>query len=131
TLAPLLHGGDTLALAGSLGAGKTTFARALLKELGVKEEVPSPTFTLLQNYETKRFPLYHFDLYRLKSEAELDELGWDNRGDGVTIVEWPERAGSRLQGDVLSMVFRLEQDGRRQCVIEPRGNWTQRWKDAA
>src|SRR6201999_4299960 len=96
-LAPQLRCGDTLLLQGPLGAGKTNFARYLLQALGIGEDVPSPTFTILQTYDAANFTIYHFDLYRLESEKDLVELGWDDAlADGLCIVEWPERAGNRL-----------------------------------
>lgn len=129
---PLLRTGDLLALQGPLGTGKTTFARALLQALGVSGDVPSPTFTLLQTYETKRFPVTHFDLYRLKSAAELDELGWDDAlTEGVTLVEWPERAADRLPEDRLTLHFALDAKGARSCRIEASGAWRQRRKETA
>jgi tRNA threonylcarbamoyl adenosine modification protein YjeE len=128
-IAPLLQTGDFLALRGDLGAGKTSFARALLRALGAAGDMPSPTFTLLQTYETARFPVAHFDLYRLKSPGELDELGWDDAlTDGVTLVEWPERAGNRLPEQGLFLYFDADRDGRRQCRIEAHGDWPQRLK---
>lgn len=131
-IAPALQRGDMLALQGPLGAGKTTFARALLHALGVTGEVPSPTFTLLQTYDTRKFPVYHFDLYRLKSAAELEELGWeDARADGLILVEWPERAGNCLPEDRLELHFSADAKEIRMCNIEPHGNWTQRLKDVA
>ena len=86
-----LSTGDLVALSGQLGAGKTTLARAILRALGVMEEVPSPTFTLVQSYHTKTLAVYHFDLYRLSGAAELGELGIDEALDqGAVLVEWPE-----------------------------------------
>ena len=124
-IAPLLKGGDILALKGSLGAGKTTFVRMLLRAFGVEGEVPSPTFTLLQIYETKHFPIYHFDLYRLKSEGELDELGWDDVGtDSLLIVEWPERAGSRMPRNHLLLNFSFDQSKEHFCTFEREGAWS-------
>ncbi len=102
--------GDLVTLSGDLGAGKTVFARALIREL-VKDpelEVPSPTFTLMQIYDGERFPIVHADLYRIKSPSELAELGWDEAAEGaVVLVEWAERAGSELPADRLDIELRL------------------------
>ncbi len=129
-IAPLLRARDCLALYGDLGAGKTTFARALLVALGVTGDVPSPTFTLLQTYDTEKFSVAHFDLYRLKNAAELDELGWDDAlNDGMTLVEWPERAAGRLPKNVLSLHFSLDANTGRQCCCEASAAWQQRLKE--
>ena len=89
-LALVLKTGDVIALSGPLGAGKTTFARALITRLGSEGEVPSPTFALMQRYETPRLTLTHCDFYRLEP-SELDELGLDDAvSEGTVIVEWPE-----------------------------------------
>ena len=127
-IAPLLKKGDVIALKGELGAGKTEFARAFLHELGAEGDVPSPTFTLLQTYEVKGLLVSHFDLYRLKSANELDELGWDDAlADGVTLVEWPERAEGRLPPNRLTLRFALAKNNVRNCVIEKSGYWNDRF----
>ncbi len=100
--------GDLIALHGDLGAGKTTFARAFIQALThpIVTEVPSPTFTLVQTYDTQRLKLAHFDLYRLNDPSELDELGLDEAvSHGAAIVEWPERAQGRLTGTRLDIVI--------------------------
>lgn len=97
-LALALRVGDLLALKGDLGAGKSTLARALIRALADDAglEVPSPTFTLVQSYDT-RVPVHHFDLYRLTSAAELDELGFEEAlAQGAALIEWPERADGYL-----------------------------------
>ncbi len=117
-IAPTLKKGDVIALYGDLGAGKTTFARALLHALGVTGDVPSPTFTLVQTYEINGLLISHFDLYRLKSSDELDELGWDDAlHDGAAIVEWPERTGSRLPARHKEMHFMLDAAGARSLTV--------------
>ena len=97
-LAPLLRAGDVVALEGELGAGKTAFARALIRELtGRDEDVPSPTFTLVQTYETADFDIWHFDLYRLEKPEDAFELGIeDAMAEGLTLIEWPDRLGPYL-----------------------------------
>jgi tRNA threonylcarbamoyl adenosine modification protein YjeE len=96
-----LNAGDAVALWGDLGAGKTTLARAILQALGVKEDVPSPTFTLVQSYDTAP-PVAHYDLYRLKSAHEMEELGFEDALDrGAVLVEWPERAPEALPPEAL------------------------------
>jgi tRNA threonylcarbamoyl adenosine modification protein YjeE len=131
-LVPHVQKGDVLALEGPLGAGKTTFARAFLRILGSKENVPSPTFTLVQSYETAKFPVYHFDLYRLKNRVELDELGWDEaRGEGLLLVEWPERAENRLPVDHLLLRFAFDAENKRHLELVPQGTWTSRMKGLA
>lgn len=99
--------GDCVCLSGDLGAGKTTFARALIRAIADDPdlEVPSPTFTLVQVYEL-RLPVAHFDLYRLGSADELDELGLEDAlTDGVALIEWPERAAERLPPDPVEIGF--------------------------
>lgn len=112
--------GDAIALHGDLGAGKTTLARAILRALGVSEPVPSPTFTLVQSYETARLTVRHFDLYRIGDSAELDELGISEALDeGAALIEWPERAGGRLPQDSLNVTLSTNVGGRRARVCGP------------
>ncbi len=103
----LLHRRDVILLKGDLGAGKSTFARALIKALcGEEIEVPSPTFTLVQTYEALLFTLWHFDLYRLKEPQEIYELGIEEAfRSGVSLIEWPERLGPLPQGNCLEIEF--------------------------
>jgi tRNA threonylcarbamoyladenosine biosynthesis protein TsaE len=126
-IAPLLQAGDMIALYGDLGAGKTTFARALLHALGITGDIPSPTFTLVQNYETPKFTLAHFDLYRLKSPTDLEELGWFDMTDSVIIAEWPERAGNNLPDNRLDLNFIIDQNNQRRCSITPHGHYANRF----
>lgn len=112
-IAAALRPGDVLALEGDLGAGKTTLARAIIRALSGDPEldVPSPTFTLVQSYEA-RLPVAHFDLYRLASPSELDELGLQEALEGVVLIEWPERAGDRLPADAVTIALTHDREGR-------------------
>lgn len=95
-LAPTLKTADIILLNGTLGMGKTVFARALIRALthAPELEVPSPTFTLVQTYDSQNGPIHHYDLYRLEDPEEIFDLGWeDSLADAITIVEWPDRLG--------------------------------------
>src|SRR3954462_6787203 len=114
--------GDAVALWGDLGAGKTTLARAILQALGVKEDVPSPTFTIIQNYDTSPV-IAHYDLYRLKSAREMAELGFEDALDqGAVLVEWPERAPEALPHEALHVRLSLSGNDRVAKVTGP-GRW--------
>jgi hypothetical protein len=107
-IASALEPGDLVTLSGDLGAGKTTFARALIRYLAGDEaiEVPSPTFTLMQSYDLPRFALVHADLFRLSGAADLAELGFDDLPEGaVVLLEWPDRAAGLLPPDRLDIAF--------------------------
>ena len=120
-MAAALRRGDVVALHGDLGAGKSTLARAILRSLSADPglEVPSPTFTLVQVYET-RLPVAHFDLYRLAAPDELDELGFDEAiAGGVALVEWPGRAGDRLPETAVHVRLTEEGAGRRVAIDAP------------
>lgn len=119
-IAASIAAGDAIALQGDLGAGKTTLARAILRALGVTETVPSPTFTLVQSYDTPRLAVCHFDLYRIENSADIDELGLDEALDqGAALIEWPEHAGSRLPRDALTVALSLDVEGRRARISGP------------
>ena len=106
TLAP----GDLVTLSGDLGAGKTTFARALIRHLADDDrlEVPSPTFTLVQTYALPRFAVVHGDLYRVSAPRELIELGFEDAEDAAVLLEWPDRMGDALPEDRLDIAFTLK-----------------------
>ncbi|MDB5734586.1 MAG: hypothetical protein JWN16_1223 [Alphaproteobacteria bacterium] len=118
-----LKAGDAVALWGGLGAGKTTLARAILRALGVMEDVPSPTFTIVQSYDTTRLVVSHYDLYRIKSPREMQELGFDDALlDGAALVEWPERAPEILPTDALHVRLALT-DGARTARVTGPARW--------
>ena len=119
-----LRSGEAICLWGPLGAGKTTLARGLIRALTTaEEEVPSPTFTLVQTYDGPQFPLAHFDLYRVVRAEEIFELGLEDALDqGAAIIEWPERLEDRLPRDRLDIVLTIEGDGRR-ARLQPHGAW--------
>ncbi|MFC0217635.1 tRNA (adenosine(37)-N6)-threonylcarbamoyltransferase complex ATPase subunit type 1 TsaE [Pseudochelatococcus lubricantis] len=119
--------GDLITLSGDLGAGKTTFARAFVRAFAGDPglEVPSPTFTLMQLYETARGNVVHADLYRISDPLELDNLGWDEAiEDAVVLVEWPDRAGEYLTADRLDVNLRLVPglEGERVAVLTATGS---------
>jgi tRNA threonylcarbamoyl adenosine modification protein YjeE len=128
-LARVLQPGDVVALDGDLGAGKTTLARGLIQSvLADDEPVPSPTFTLVQCYgDGEAIPLiWHFDLYRLTSPDELEELGWDDAlASGIALVEWPERAGDRLPLETLWLNL-AEQGKGRLAILSGPDEWANR-----
>jgi tRNA threonylcarbamoyladenosine biosynthesis protein TsaE len=154
SLAALARNGDVIALVGELGSGKTAFARAFINALPrpeaapertrehaqeraqepvEPEEVPSPTFTLLQTYERAPAPVWHFDLYRLARPDEVYELGFEEAlGDGILVIEWPERLGPLLPAERLELRFDFA--GRaeaRRVSLTGTGSWDRRLRDLA
>ena len=120
-LAKLLWPGAVVAFTGDLGAGKTAFVRGMAQGLGVAGRVTSPTFTIVNEYEGGRLPLFHFDLYRLASSDELFEIGWEDylRRGGVWAVEWSENAAGALERDTVRVDLRRgAEDGQRVITIQ-------------
>jgi tRNA threonylcarbamoyladenosine biosynthesis protein TsaE len=121
-VAAVLGKGDAVCLSGPLGAGKSVLARGLIRALSPDEgDIPSPTFTLVQFYAGPRFPIAHFDLYRLKSPDEAYEIGLDEAlADGAAVIEWPERLGHHLPRDRLDIEL-LPDGDRRRARLTPHG----------
>jgi tRNA threonylcarbamoyladenosine biosynthesis protein TsaE len=119
TVAARAHRGDAILLDGPLGAGKTAFARAFLRaatgDPGL--DVPSPTFTLLQSYDTPLGLVHHYDLWRLDGPAALAELGWDEACDDIVLVEWPDRLGELRPAGALTIVLRHGDGDQRQAEL--------------
>lgn len=119
-LAKTLSPGRCVFLRGDLGAGKTVFARALIRALtqAPELEVPSPTFTLVQTYETDSGPIWHFDLYRIKDPEEIYELGWEEAiHNAITIIEWPERLEHLMPGRYIDIHIENSNDGENARII--------------
>ncbi len=121
--------GDVIAISGPLGAGKTCFARGLIRAMGYDGDVPSPTFGIIIPYAPPdvRMLLWHVDLYRLETEDDMYELGLDDaRADTVLVIEWPERMGLALWPDALKIDLSVEGNGRRLTATVPP-SWETRW----
>ena len=125
-LAAVLRAGDTIALSGDLGAGKSTLARHLIRALGWAGDVPSPTFTLVQPYDDLPVPVWHCDLYRLDAPRDADALGLFET-DAALIIEWPERLGPRLPADALHLHLAGSGDAPRRLTWRAPGAWEGRW----
>ena len=118
-LGKLLKAGTVIAYTGDLGAGKTAFTRGLARGLEIPERITSPTFTIVNEYEGGRLPLFHFDMYRLGSSDELFDIGWEDYLDrgGICAVEWSENVWGAMEGAVVVTITRLDED-RRTITIE-------------
>ena len=122
--------GDAILLEGPLGAGKTAFARAFLRAAAGDPalEVPSPTFTLVQSYETPLGPVHHFDLWRIADAGALAELGWDEACADIVLVEWPDRLGPLRPGNALTIAFEPAGGDARRATLS---GWPDRIGDLA
>lgn len=127
-LAPQVRRGDVLALWGEIGVGKTTFVRFFLQALGCTDRVVSPTYTYVQSYLTAVGQIFHYDLYRLTTPQRVLELGLDQAmADGITIIEWPNHAGTYLPVCRLDLKLSLTQDGVRSALLTPQPEGDSRW----
>ncbi|MBV0913493.1 tRNA (adenosine(37)-N6)-threonylcarbamoyltransferase complex ATPase subunit type 1 TsaE [Anianabacter salinae] len=127
-LAPVLAAGDCLLLTGPIGAGKTFLARAVIQArqaaLGMAEDVPSPTYTLVQTYEAGGVEIWHADLYRLTDPAEVIELGLDEAFDtGISLIEWPDRLGDLAPPGALRLELSVTGDTARRLDITGDATW--------
>lgn len=122
-LTPLVEPCDVILLNGDLGAGKTQFSQGFAAALGVEQPVTSPTFTILLEYHDGRMPLYHFDLYRLEDDEELEDIGYYDvlEADGVSLVEWAEKFPDSLPEDYLELRITIASDGTRTLTAIPEG----------
>ena len=113
-LAQMAKQGDIFALFGTLGMGKSVLARAFIQSLTGAEEVPSPTFTLVQSYDAPDFEIFHYDLYRIKSPEEIFEIGMEEAVyQGVSLIEWPEMMGGYLPRNCFRVEITPQKDGRK------------------
>ena len=129
-VAALVRVGDAILLEGPLGAGKTAFARAFLRVMDSDPalEVPSPSFTLVQEYATARGTVTHFDLWRLAGSSALTELGWDEAREGIVLVEWPDRLGALRPAAALVVQLSL---GAGEARLAQLSGWADRLEQLA
>ena len=130
-LAACARRGDVIALSGPLGVGKTTLVRGFLAGLGHQDEVPSPSFAIVQPYEAIDPPAWHVDLYRVEHPSELEELGLDSMEEAVMLVEWPERAGENAWPGALRLTLDFAEGGAiagaRRLTAQVPPAWEERW----
>ena len=126
-LACVARRGDVIALSGPLGVGKTALVRGFLAALGYRDDVPSPSFAIVQPYEALDPPAWHVDLYRLERSSELAELGLEAADDAVLLVEWPERAGEGMWTNALRLSLHFTEAGARRLTAQVPPAWEGRW----
>ena len=130
-LGPLLRRADVVRLHGDLGAGKTTLARGLIRAMAPEtEDVPSPTFSLVQIYDQPTPPLWHFDLYRLGRDDEIWELGFEDAlEEAVSLVEWPQKAERMMPPAALCLNISTHANGARQVTFETEPAYSDLWRE--
>ena len=123
-LAKILTSGTILAYRGDLGAGKTAFTRGLARGLGCREQVTSPTYTIVNEYLGGRLPLFHFDMYRLRSSDDLFDIGWDDYLDrgGICAVEWSENVADAMEDPVTVTIEKIGEKARRITIERSENN---------
>ncbi|WP_422343892.1 tRNA (adenosine(37)-N6)-threonylcarbamoyltransferase complex ATPase subunit type 1 TsaE [Parasphingorhabdus sp.] len=129
-LADLLLPGDKVSLTGTLGAGKTALARGVLRGLGFEDDVPSPTFAIVQQYDPPevRMPVAHVDFYRIEDADEIQELGlYDVLIDGALIAEWPDRLPEKFWADALQITLEIVNENKRRLTWTAGPAWKDRW----
>ena len=126
-IAGALRPGDVVTLSGPLGVGKTALVRGILAALGHQGDVPSPSFAIVQPYDELDPPVWHVDLFRIEDAGELDELGLESAADGVLIIEWPEKAGSRAWPQALGLSLDFDEGGARRLTARVPPSWQWRW----
>jgi tRNA threonylcarbamoyladenosine biosynthesis protein TsaE len=119
--------GDVVTMSGPLGVGKTALARGILSGLGHEDDVPSPSFAIVQPYDELNPPVWHVDLFRIEHASELDELGLESASEGVLLVEWPEKAGDRAWPGALRLSLDFGDGGSRRLTAEVPPSWQTRW----
>jgi len=120
-IASLLQGNEILALYGDLGAGKTAFTRGFADFFGLKDEVSSPTFSLVNEYEGTKFKIYHFDMYRISDASEVYEIGFNeylNKANAIVLIEWYEKIASVLKGDFVKITINKIDENSREFIFE-------------
>lgn len=133
SIAPLLSAGDCICLSGPLGAGKSVLARSIVQSLLLEpEEVPSPTFTIVQVYEAIDFEIWHCDLYRLGDQMQVFELGLADAIDSaVCLIEWPDVLENLKPADALNVVFDVQDENRTLTISWNQGDWSEKLKDVS
>ena len=126
-IARALRPGDVVTLSGPLGVGKTALARGILAALGYQSDIPSPSFAIVQPYDELEPPVWHVDLFRIEDAGGLDELGLESAAEGVLIVEWPEKAGSRAWPQALGLSLDFDEGGARRLTAKVPPSWQSRW----
>jgi tRNA threonylcarbamoyladenosine biosynthesis protein TsaE len=129
-IAPLLRAGDVITLSGDLGVGKTSIARGILAALGLGEEAPSPSYSIVIPYDPPQtsLPIWHVDLYRLDDPVQVHELGLDDvLTDGALIIEWPERLGSMAWAETLELTLSVTPGDCRHLTAKLPPSWKDRW----